>query len=61
MEISVTLTEEETAALQRLAERSGRSLEDEALDALHEYLARAARTHELEGRVVNGKRRHGAG
>ncbi len=48
MAMTLRLTEDETAALRRQAEREGRSMQDVARRSITEYLARKTRADQRE-------------
>lgn len=58
MAMTLRLTEEETEALRRQAEREHRSMQEEARLAIREHIARADRSRRLDEITREGIERH---
>jgi hypothetical protein len=58
MAMTLRLTEEETEALRRQAEREHRSMQEEARLAIREHIARADRSQRLDEITREGIERH---
>ena len=60
MAMTLRLSDEETEALRRQAEREHRSMQEEARLAIREHIARSERAERIERFTKEGLERHGS-